>query len=98
MLSINRCPSLTLKLATAKSWVSSYQVEAHVALCDAILDMNAHRKSAQAHANMISTTQGSGKGNFRMVDKLAELEFTLPFNLRSADANKCGLLQDSCNG
>ena len=69
-----------------------FQGDAHLELRDAIEHMNKERTPTQAYANMMSIIQSSGTGKSRLVDKLAEVVFTLPFNLRDPKENECRFL------
>lgn len=83
---------LTFELATEKLWVYPFQGDAHLKLRDTIMHMNQERMPTQAYANMMSIIQSSGTGKSRLVDKLAEVVFTLPFNLRDPKEDECRFL------
>jgi nicotinamide riboside kinase len=55
--------------------------------------MNEERSPTQAYANMMTIIQSSGTGKSRLVDKLAEAVFTLPFNLRNPEEDECRFSQ-----
>ncbi|KAL6303725.1 hypothetical protein BKA93DRAFT_786438 [Sparassis latifolia] len=74
--------SITMqKQATMAAWYSPYIGNAHVALLDAIKEMNRTRGD-QGYANYVPIIQSSGTGKSRVVDQLASLVFTVPFNVR----------------
>ena len=51
-------------------------------LKEVIQDINKKRKPQNPYANMMTIIQSSGTGKSRMVDQLARVVFTLPFNIR----------------
>jgi len=72
--------------------MSPFQGDADIQLRHTIERMNEERSSTQAYANMMTIIQSSGTGKSRLVDKLAEAVFTLPFNLRDPKEDECRFL------
>ncbi|KAF8329829.1 uncharacterized protein EI90DRAFT_3125086 [Cantharellus anzutake] len=64
--------------AIHSSWNTNYELNYHKLLLNNILAMS----RTQSYSSTVSIIQSSGYGKSRMVDQLATLVFTLPFNLR----------------
>lgn len=62
--------------------------DAHERLHKSVRHINSARNSDAVYSNTMAIVQSSGMGNSRMVDRLAEDVFTLPFNFRND--NKTG--------
>lgn len=84
----NSRPSLTpFRAAIVEGWNSRFIGTAHVALAmnirkiydDSINDPRNHK-----YTTHVSIIQSSGSGKSRLVDKVAETIFTIPFNIREA--------------
>jgi hypothetical protein len=88
------CPSNQLPTcshcdaATEYAWKAAYRGRDHELLENNIKKMNEERKHhTSIYSNMVSMIQSSGTGKSRMVHELARRVFTLPFNLRTRDAD-----------
>ncbi|KAF8329825.1 uncharacterized protein EI90DRAFT_3062127 [Cantharellus anzutake] len=68
------------------SWNTNYELNYHKLLLNNILAMS----RTQPYSSTVSIIQSSGYGKSRMVDQLATLVFTLPFNLRDPLETRVG--------
>ena len=83
----SRPSSTPFRAAIIEGWNSRFIGTAHVALAtnirkiydDAINDLRNHK-----YTTHVSIIQSSGSGKSRLVDKVAETIFTIPFNIREA--------------
>ena len=87
--------SLRLGVAVVDGWNTPFIGTAHVALARNIQDM--FRKAIRDLYNRkymthVCVTQSSGSGKSRLVDKVAETIFTIPFNVREPAPDADGKL------
>ena len=69
-------------VAYEQAWKAPYESEYHDLLFDTIEEIKSD--AGTQYSNIASVIQSSGTGKSRMVDEMASLIFTLPFNLRAA--------------
>ncbi|KAL4252956.1 hypothetical protein ABKN59_003494 [Abortiporus biennis] len=74
--------STHLILVVAQAWEAEYQGEHHILLERAIKKIKSSDNNNNPYTNSIAIVQSSGAGKSRMMDELASIAFTLPFNLR----------------
>ena len=72
--------------ATLQAWNAPFMGQAHELLALTIHTMNRTREDA-LYANYLPIIQSFGMGKSQTVHELAQLVFTVPFNLRGDDEN-----------
>ena len=69
-------------VAFEQAWNAPYESDHHEFLFDTVKEIRSDPLAE--YSNSASVIQSSGSGKSRMVDEMASLIFTLPFNLRAA--------------
>lgn len=67
------------RLAVENAWKIRYEGDSHEVLYE---NINGFIRD-KAHSNSVAIVQSSGTGKSRMIDEMAKLVYTIPFNLRA---------------
>ena len=84
LVTINFVCDVANWLVVQRSWNSSYELNYHRLLLENITSM----PRSKPYSSTASIIQSSGYGKSRMVNEMANLMFTLPFNLRDPKETK----------